>query len=211
MKKFLFILMSTICCSIPLSAQYQNATEEQKKEIVNKITQVSNEMSTMQCDFTQVSEFAFMDDKITSEGKMSFKKPNKIRWEYIKPNQYVFSMDGQNVNMTSGGQTTKTPANQSRLFNELSKVMIGGVSGSGLIDSPDFETNYYIGSDDYKVVLTPRKKEVKDLFSAIQLYVGKRDSRIRSVELIKKDGDKIIITLKNLQLNISINDAVFSQ
>ena len=100
MKNKLLIL-GLIMCSTSISAQYQNATEEQKKELISKITQVSNEMNTMQCDFTQVRELVFMDDKITSEGKMAFKKPNKIRWEYTKPYQYVFSMDGQNVRLTS--------------------------------------------------------------------------------------------------------------
>jgi outer membrane lipoprotein-sorting protein len=194
-----------------LSAQYQKATEAQKKEIIDKITQAAGEMNTMQCDFIQVRELTFMDDKTTSEGKMYFKKTNKIRLEYTKPTQYVLSMDGKNLNMTSNGQITTINANQNRLFNELSKVMVGGVSGSGLVDSPDFDTQFFVGSDDYKVILTPQIKAVKDLFSAIQLYVGQRDNRIRSVELLEKSGDKMTITLKNLQINTAINDELFSQ
>jgi outer membrane lipoprotein-sorting protein len=152
-----------------------------------------------------------MDEKVTSEGKMYFKKTNKIRWEYTKPVQYVFTMDGQNIKMTSGGNTTSIPANQSKMFNEISKVMIGGVSGSGLVDSPDFDIQFFVGSNDYKVVLDPKKKEVKDLFSAVQLFVGKADNRIRSVELVEKNGDKMTISLKNMQVNANINDALFSQ
>ena len=89
--------------------------------------------------------------------------------------------------------------------------MVGGVSGAGLVDSPDFEAQFFVGGDDYKVVLVPRKKEVKDLFASIQVYVSKPDSRIRSVELLEQSGDKTTITLKNMQLNVAINDAVFSQ
>ena len=59
-------------------------------------------------------------------------------------------------------------------------------------------------------MLTPRKKEVKDLFSSIQLYVDRSDSRIRRVELIEKSGDKTIITLKNIQLNTPVDDSVFA-
>ena len=211
MKKFTVLIMGLIFCSASLSAQYQDATEEQRQEIVSRITQAADNMNTMQCDFTQVKELSFMDDKVMSEGKMYFKKTNKIRWEYTKPFQYVFSMDGQNVQMTSSGQTTTIPASQSKLFSEISKVMVGGVSGNGLVDSPDFDTQFLVGGNDYKVVLAPRKKEVKDLFSSVQLYVGKADSRIRSVELIENTGDKTTITLKNLQVNTTIDDAIFSQ
>ena len=211
MRKCTVFVMGLVWCSVSLTAQYKDATEEQKKEIVSKIMQVSDEMNTMQCDFTQVKELSFMDEKITSEGKMAFKKPNKIRWEYTKPYRYIFSMDGQNVRMTTGDNTNKMPANQSKMFNAISKVMIGGVSGSGLVDSPDFDAQFMVGNNDYKVVLIPRQKEVKDLFSSIQIFADKTESRINKVELIDKEGDKTTITLRNLQINSSINDALFMQ
>jgi outer membrane lipoprotein-sorting protein len=211
MKNYSFLLIGLFFFSTFLSAQYQSATEEQKKEIVSRITQASDNMNTMQCDFTQVKELSFMDDKVTSEGKMYYKKTNKIRWEYTKPYQYVFSMDGQNVHMKQGDKTTTIPANQSKLFKEISKVMVGGVSGAGLVDSPDFDTQFLVGSSDYKIVLSPKKKEVKDLFASVQLYVGKTDNRIRSVELVEPSGDKMTVTLKNVQVNATINDEIFSK
>jgi len=211
MKKYPVIFVGLLFFSTSLSAQYQKAAEEQKKEIVSKITQVSGEMQTMQCDFTQVKELSFMDEKVTSEGKMVFKKPNKIRWEYTKPVKYVFSMDGQNARMTSGDNTTTIPASQNKLFRELSGVMVGGVSGAGLVDSPDFDAQFFVGSSDFKVVLVPKKKEVKDLFAAVQVYVGKSDNRIRSVELVEASGDKMTVTLKNVQMNVAVDDTVFTQ
>ena len=141
---------------------------------------------------------------------MLYKPDDKIRWEYTRPYAYVFAMDGNNVRMTSGGKTNKIPVKGSKLFTEISRVMIGGVSGAGLIDSPDFTTQFMVGKSDCKIMLTPRKKEVKDLFSSIQLYVDRSDSRIRRVELIEKSGDKTIITLKNIQLNTPVDDSVFA-
>jgi len=211
MKKYMVLLGFMLGCSFSLSAQYQNATEEQKKEIVSKITKVSGDMRSMQCDFTQVKELSFMDEKVTSEGKMFFKIPDKIRWEYTKPSRYVFSMDGQNIHMTSGGNTTTMSANQNKLFKEISNVMVGGVSGAGLVDSPDFDAQFFVGNSDYKIVLNPQKKEIKSIFSAIQLYVDKSDSRIRSVEMVEPSGDKMTITLRNVQMNTTINDELFSQ
>ena len=211
MKKNLVLLIGLFLCATSLSAQYQKATEEQKKEIVNKITQVSGDMTTMQCDFTQVKVLSFMDDKVTSEGKMYYKKTNKIRWEYVKPYKYVFSMDGQNVRMTTNGKTEKIPLKQSKMFEGISKIMVGGVSGTGLVDSPDFDSQFMVGKDDYQIILTPKKKEIKDLFSAVQLYVGKADSRIRSVVLVENGGDKTTISLKDVKVNTPIDDKIFSE
>lgn len=206
----MILLLGLLLCPVFLSAQYQEATKEQQGEIVSRITQAAGDMKTMQGDFIQVKELSFMDEKVMSEGKMYYKKTDKIRWEYTKPYKYVFSMDGRQVRMTSGDKTSRVPVGSSRMFGEISKVMVGGVSGSGLVDSPDFDARFMVGKDDYKVILTPKKKEVKDLFSSVQLYVGKADSRVRSVELTEKSGDKTTITLKNVQVNTTVSDDIFS-
>jgi outer membrane lipoprotein-sorting protein len=190
---------------------YQPATEAQKKEIVDKITQASNAMKTMRCDFVQEKEMSFMNEKVVSEGKMLYKQPDKIRWEYTKPIVYVFAMDGKNIFMDSGTNQSRVPARSSKLFNEISNIIIGGVSGAGLIDSKDFSSQFSVGATNYRITLTPLKKEVQDLFATIQLYVNKTDSRINEVELIEKGGDKTIIKLKNMQLNTTISDEVFSR
>ena len=120
-------------------------------------------------------------------------------------------MDGQNVRMTTNGKTEKIPLKQSKMFEGISKIMVGGVSGTGLVDSPDFDSQFMVGKDDYQIILTPRKKEIKDLFSAVQLYVGKADSRISSVELVENGGDKTTITLKDVKVNTTIDDKIFSE
>jgi len=211
MNKYQILLIGLLFCSVTGLAQYQNVTEDQKKEIVGKIALALSNMNTMQCDFTQVKELTFIGDKATSEGKMFYKKTNKLRWEYTKPVQYAFSTDGKNLWTSAGGKTTAVPAGQRKLLDGMNKVMISGVTGTGLVSSPDFDTDLFMGTDDYKIVLIPKKKEVKDLYSSIQLYVNKQNNRTRSVELIEKKGDKTTIELKNIQVNKTINDAIFSQ
>ena len=211
MKKYIVLLICLLFCSVTVSAQYQKATEEQQKEIVAKIKQASGNVNTMKCDFTQVRELSFVDEIITSEGKMYYKKANKIRWEYIKPHPYSLSMDGKSTTMMHGDKSTTMPVGQRRMFDEIYKVMLICVNGMGFVDSPDFDATLYVGSDDNKVILTPKKKEMKAFFSSIQLYASKQDSRIRLIELVQKDGEKVIITLKNIQLNTIISDTIFSQ
>ena len=211
MKRNVFLLSCLLLCTALLQAQYQEITKEQQDEIVGRMAQAADGMTTLQGEFVQVKELSFMNDRITSEGKIYYKKADKIRWEYTKPYIYVFSTDGTQVHLTSGDKTSRMPVKSSRLFGELSKVMTGGISGHGLIDSPDFEARFMAGKDDYKVILTPKKKEVKDLFSSIQLYVGKPDGRIRTVELTEKSCDRTTITLKNVQENTAISDDLFSK
>ena len=95
-----------------------------------KITQTAASVRTMKCDFTQVKQLSFMNDKVTSEGRMYYKKANKIRWEYTRPYAYVFSTDGTTVHMTSGkgGASNRVPVKSSKLYSEISRVMVGGAA-----------------------------------------------------------------------------------
>ena len=211
MNRLMYVIGCLLLCVTMVAQSYQAATEAQKKEIIDKITQASSAMKTMSCDFTQEKELSFMNDKVTSEGKMLYKQPDKIRWEYTKPQAYVFAMDGKNIFVNFGNNQQSVPARSSKLFSGISDIIIGGVSGAGLIDSPDFSSQFSVGTNNYLVTLTPLKKEVQDLFSKIQLYINKTDSRISEVELIEKGGDKTLIRLKNTQINTTINDEVFSR
>ncbi|MDR3250928.1 MAG: outer membrane lipoprotein carrier protein LolA [Tannerella sp.] len=208
--RFYLLLVGLFGVVASLFAQYQEATEAEKAKIAGSITGASGAMNTMICDFTQVKELSFMDEKATSEGKMYYKKENKIRWEYTKPYKYVFSTDGKDVSMTTGDRTNKTPVKSNRLFGEISKIMIGSVSGKGLVGSPDFDTQFLVGKDGYKLQLTPLKKEIKDIFSAINLFVDKSDSRVHTVELVEKSGDRTVISLKNIKINTTIDEELFS-
>ncbi|MDR2474133.1 MAG: outer membrane lipoprotein carrier protein LolA [Tannerella sp.] len=208
MKQLIITLLLLISANV--SAQYSEATDAQSKELIAAITKSSEEMKSMQCDFLQVKELSFMDDKVTSEGRMFFKQPKSIRWEYSKPYKYVFTTDGKNISMTSGDKTNKVPVRQSKLFDKISRVMVGGVSGAGLMDSSDFSIKILIGQKDSKIVLTPTEKEVKDLFSVIHLTISKPEARIVAVEMTEKTGDKTTITLKNVKYNEDISDTLFS-
>ena len=213
MKKRVYIIwIGALLSVITMSAQssWQPATEAQKNELIEKVKRTAAEMKTMPCDFTQVKELSFMDEKMTAEGKMNYKQPDKIRWEYTKPYTFVFATDGKNIFTGTGSSSNKMPVKSSKLFGAIADIMVGGVSGSGLVDSPDFTTQVESGKNDYRVTLTPLKKEIKDLFSAVQLHIRRTDYRIYKVELIEKSGDKTSIELKNIQLNTTIRDEIFS-
>jgi outer membrane lipoprotein-sorting protein len=206
-----FIFIVFLMLSTFVSAQYKEATPAEKDEIISKITQSAAEMKTMKCDFVQTKELSFMNDNVVSEGKMFYKQTNKIRWEYTKPYKYVLSMDGINVSMSSGDKTNKIPIKTNKIFSEISNIIIGGISGSGLINSKDFTAKFGIGANDYEITLTPLKKEVKDMFTSVQLFVDKSNNRIKTAVMTEKSGDKTTINMKNISINTTISDEIFNQ
>jgi len=193
------------------SAQiYRNASIAEEKQINEKVSANAISMKTMTCNFEQIKELSFLNDKSISKGLLFYKKPNKIRWEYKHPYSYIFIMNGEKVILQSENNKNEINLNSSKQFQQISKIILGGVSGNGLTNSSDFHIFFYTSNEDYKLQLQPLKKEIKSLFSQINLFVNKGDGSINKVEMIEKTGDKTIIRFLSMKRNMLLNDEVFS-
>jgi len=193
------------------SAQiYRNASIAEEKQINEKVSANAISMKTMTCNFEQIKELSFLNDKSISKGLLFYKKPNKIRWEYKHPYSFIFIMNGEKVILQSENNKNEINLNSSKQFQQISKIILGGVSGNGLTNSSDFHIFFYTSNEDYKLQLQPLKKEIKSLFSQINLFVNKGDGSINKVEMIEKTGDKTIIRFLSMKRNMLLNDEVFS-
>lgn len=193
------------------SAQiYRNASIAEEKQINEKVSANAISMKTMTCNFEQIKELSFLNDKSISKGLLFYKKPNKVRWEYKHPYSYIFIMNGEKVIIQSENNKNEINLNSSKQFQQISKIILGGVSGNGLTNSSDFHILFYTSNEDYKLQLQPLKKEIKSLFSQINLFVSKGDGSINKVEMIEKTGDKTIIRFLSMKRNMLLNDEVFS-
>lgn len=203
------IFLSLLTCMT--SAQiYRNASIAEEKQINEKVSANAISMKTMTCNFEQIKELSFLNDKSISKGLLFYKKPNKIRWEYKHPYSYIFIMNGEKVILQSENNKNEINLNSSKQFQQISKIILGGVSGNGLTNSSDFHIFFYTSNEDYKLQLQPLKKEIKSLFSQINLFVNKGDGSINKVEMIEKTGDKTIIRFLSMKRNTALNDEVFS-
>ncbi|MDD4589309.1 MAG: outer membrane lipoprotein carrier protein LolA [Parabacteroides sp.] len=203
------IFLSLLTCMT--SAQiYRNASIAEEKQINEKVSANAISMKTMTCNFEQIKELSFLNDKSISKGLLFYKKPNKIRWEYKHPYSFIFIMNGEKVILQSENNKNEINLNSSKQFQQISKIILGGVSGNGLTNSSDFHIFFYTSNEDYKLQLQPLKKEIKSLFSQINLFVNKGDGSINKVEMIEKTGDKTIIRFLSMKRNMLLNDEVFS-
>ena len=189
---------------------YKPATEPQQKEMMQKITEASEQLKTLRCDFVQKKNISILSDEMVSEGKMSFKQTNKLKWEYTKPYLYEFVMNGDKVMINSGNTKNVIDVNSSKVFREISKIIVSGINGSGIFDASKFTAQFKVGDKDNMVILTPKQKELKQMFSAIRLRFNKSDYTVNSVEIEEINGDVTHIEMKNKQINKELNDEIFT-
>lgn len=71
--------------------------EAQVKALVSRVSSAYRGVSSLSASFTQKSTLAGFEMEGSSEGKVLFKKPGKMRWIYLSPEPQEFVSDGKTL------------------------------------------------------------------------------------------------------------------
>ena len=171
-----------VCCCGGLSAQtLKKATEAEAKAMVAEISKTAAAIRTLTCSFTQVRTNRLLNDKMTSQGYMSYDAKGKLRWEYTSPYASTFILDGQQGEMSGFAQ-----------------VMMDSMTGKNLTSNKDFACTFFTQGGEWVAELVPQRKEMKQFFSTIRLHFDSKRHMVSQVEMNEKGGDVTIITLKQV-------------
>lgn len=205
MKRFIIIVLSL--SFFVLQSYSQNMSEEQIK---TKINQVAAQLKTMQCEFVQTKHLKMLNDKMISKGKMYYQQSDKLRWEYITPYKYSFIINGSKVLIKNDNRNDVIDVNQNKLFKEIARIMMNSVVGKSLSDKKDFISTITSTNMEWIALLKPVRKDLKQMFSEIQLHFNQKASMVSKVILVEKNGDKTIIELKDIKTNVPISANIFT-
>ena len=205
MKKFIVLLIFSLCISTQVSAQ--TLSETQIRQEINK---VASQMKSMQCDFTQTKNLKMLNDKLVSKGKMYYQQSNKLRWEYVTPYAYIFLLNDSKVYLKSNQHNDVIDVQQNKIFKEIARIMMNSVVGNCLNDDKDFSVKISDVTNEYVASLSPLRKDMKQMFQKIVLHFNKKTTTVSVVELVEKNGDNTVIELNNIQINSKIDAKFFT-
>jgi Outer membrane lipoprotein-sorting protein len=208
MIRLLFILLA-VMSSWPLLGQTK-LTAEQQKQIIEKIDQTASAMKGMQCDFVQTKRMKLLSKEMQSKGIMYFKRPNKLRWQYIAPYDYTFILNDDKVQIKSSKSTKNIDVQGNKMFRQITNIILNSVTGGSLKSSSDFNVEVYKKDNTYFAKLFPKKKELKQLYQVIEIYFDSALTMVNSVRMVEKTGDETRVNLINTKLNIAVDDKMFA-
>lgn len=208
MKKISTILFLLLICSVTSLAAAM--TQQQKQDVITRINKAAAGLKSMNCSFTQTKYLSLLSDKMVSEGKMSYKQSNKLRWEYTSPYQYLFIFNGTKVYVGNKSRKDVIDTQTNKVFKEVARIMMSTVTGTALSNSSDFSIDVADGKSVWKVTLTPKKKEMRKMFTKIELSFNKSNLMIAEINIYEKNNDRTNIRLKNISTNATINESLFA-
>ena len=185
-------------------------TPAEKHKAIAQINASVGKIQSLNGTFTQTKNLKMLNDKMVSHGRMMFKAPGKLRWEYTDPYTYLFIFNGTKVYVGNAKKKDVIDTNSNKIFREVARIMMSTVTGKALTSKDEFTVDIADGGKTWNVTLVPKKKEMKGMFSKILLVFNKADSMISEVNLFEKNGDKTNIRMQGMAKNKAVNETHFT-
>ena len=190
----LLIVAGCLFIAGPVQAQDTKAARQH-------IVDAAKGMKTMQCDFVQTKQTKLLSAASVSTGRLYYRQPDRLRWEYLTPTAHTFEIDGQKVIMSDNRGSREVDIRRNRKYREMARLMTNIMSAQSFVDEQDFQVSLAQAGKEWIATLIPRRKEVRHIFSSIILRVTPDQWLVHQVELVEPKGDRTVIELKNVKVN----------
>ena len=204
------IMLSVLFVALGLFALAQTQlSEAQSNEIMASLTETATSMQTMQCRFVQSKTMAMLAEPSVSEGRMYFASPDRLRWEYISPYPFALVVNGERIVKVTDGKAEVLEGNSGRMYQGIVSMIMGSASGKNLFDTSTFDVILYDDGTFWKAEMTPKRRDMKRMFSQLVFHFDKKTQVIDHVEFIGSGGDVTLIRFEEVRVNEGIYKQTF--
>ncbi len=207
MKRVLFSILLTVFC-ITAFAQTQ-LTESQSQEVINQLTQAAASMQSMQCRFVQEKTSTMLAEPSVAEGTMHYAAPDRMRWEYTAPYAFALVVNGERIVKVTDGKAEVLEGNAGRMYQGMVNLIMGSASGKKLFDTTVFDIVLYDDNGFWRADMTPKRRDMKRMFSQLVFRFDKKTNGISRVEFVEANGDITSIRFEEIKLNEAIGEEKF--
>ncbi len=207
MRNLLIILLWFIGNQVLLAQKQLNSDEINRFK--TNVKQLDSNTKTIVSDFTQYKHLSFLNNDVKTIGKLAFKVPNLIKWEYTFPYVYTVIFKDNKLFINDEGDKSKIDIGSNKMFKNLNSIIINSVKGN-MFNNHEFEISYFKIEDFYLVEFIPKEENMLQFISKFELTFKIKTSDVTEVKIIEPSGDYTKIVFKNKTRNTTVKDEVFN-
>ncbi|TRX31249.1 outer membrane lipoprotein carrier protein LolA [Flavobacterium sp. ZT3R18] len=190
-------------------SQEQKMSESEIAAFKQSVAVMAKKIKTLSTDFIQYKHMDFLSKDIETSGKMIFKEPNTLLWQYKKPYSYSIIFKNGKILINDEGKKSTIDVGNSKLFGKINKLIVGSVSGD-LFDDKEFSITYFKTKEQNVTKFIPKDATLKKYIKQIELTFDKDEATVVQVKLIESSADYTRIVLKNKVINAKIDETLFT-
>lgn len=199
---FLCLGSSILMAQKPLSTAETIAFKE-------KVKQLDATTKTIVSDFVQYKHLSFLNNDVETAGKLVFKTPNLIKWEYTSPYKYSVIFKENKIFINDEGAKTKIDIGSNKMFKSLNNIIANSVKGN-MFNDEEFEISYFKTEKHYLITFVPKDKNMLQFILKFELTFDSATNDVTEVKMIEPSEDYTKIVFKNKKRNTPVSDEIFN-
>lgn len=209
MKNSVFYMFFLLVTTLTATAQEQKMSAAEITSFKSAVNATAKNTKTLTTDFVQYKHMDFLSKDIETSGKMSFKSPGMLLWQYTKPYQYSVVFKNNKIAINDAGKKSAMDMGSSKMFNKLNKLIVGSVNGD-MFDENEFTISFFKTAEHNITKLMPKDTTLKKYIKQMELYFDKKGNMVSQVKMTEPSNDYTTIVFKNKVTNAQIADSVFN-
>lgn len=205
MRNFLFILAFYMLLGVQAQTKMNTSEADYLKKQVKAL---ASSTKTILSDFVQFKHLEFLDNPIETSGKLAFKAPNLVKWEYTKPFKYAVFFKNNMLYINDEGKKSNIDIGSNKMFNQLNNLIVSSINGN-MFDENKFAIQYFKNAQNSLVYFTPKDKNFAKYIKAFHITFNEKGDVVE-VKMIEPSDDYTKVVFKNKVLNQPIDEAVFN-
>lgn len=183
-------------------------TNVEASQLQEKVKALSATTKTISSDFMQYKHLDFLDNDIETSGKLAFKAPDLVKWEYVKPFKYSVVFKNGKLYIDDEGKKSDVDLGSNKMFDQLNKLIINSVKGD-MFDDKEFKIAYFKTDKNSLVHFNPKDQKFAKFIKAFHITFNEQGDVIE-VKMVEPSDDYTRIVFSNKVLNKALADAVFT-
>lgn len=167
------------------------------------------ETQTITSDFVQYQHIEFITEDVESSGKMAFKSPNMVKWEYLQPDPYSILFKDEKLYTNQNGKKSAMDMGSNKIFKQLNQLITASIKGD-MFDAKEFTISYLKAEGNSEVHFMPVDAQFAEFIKAIHLTFNAKGEVIQ-VKMVEASEDYTMIVFSNRKTNQTLSDGVFAQ
>ncbi len=174
MRKLVYILFFTVFAT---QAQTQMSTQE-AAALKTKVKALASTTQTISSDFIQYKHLDFLDNDIETSGKLAFKAPDLVKWEYLDPFKYAVLFKDETLFINDEGNKSNVDIGSNKMFKQLNKLIISSVKGD-MFDEAEFTIEYFHKDKTAWFILCRETKNSPNTFKLFILHSTQKEMLLK--------------------------------
>lgn len=200
-----FVLFSPLTAVAQFSCEGDELAETRIEQVVKTLEKRYRELDGLQASFRQDSLFLGFNQRVQSEGKVLFKKPGMMDWNYLRPEKQRFVADGRTLWFHQPEMNQVTVGQFQQSFQ--SGLPVSFLLGLGSI-SEDF--NVLKGCKSAEgIVLSLAPKTPDPSLEEFKLLIDPKEHLPQGAHIVDVGGNETQIVFSNIRTDIALEESQF--